>query len=182
MKNIKMAAAFIFIFAVGISNLFAQSQMPSKVISNGGEKMGSANYGMHATVGQTFVGNPSSVNYISKVGFWYLIDRNVTAVEDEEIEDLPYEFKLEQNYPNPFSKGAGGNPTTRIKFSLKENSFTQLIIYDMLGREVANLINGDLSAGNYEVVFNANQLASGIYIYRIIAGNFIQSKKMNLIK
>ncbi len=99
-----------------------------------------------------------------------------------EIEILPSKFFLQQNYPNPFSKNSAGNSLTKIKFSLGKKEFTQIKIYNMLGEEVASLANKELTAGNYEVLFNANRLPSGVYIYRITAGDFTASKKMNLIK
>ncbi|NOX18159.1 MAG: T9SS type A sorting domain-containing protein [Chlorobi bacterium] len=176
MKHFINKTILLFVLSIGMNNIFAQAQISSKVISNGGSAMQSANYGMTATVGQAAIGKSTSANYIANVGFWYLIDHNVTGIDDKESNDLPDEFKLEQNYPNPF------NPSTTIKFSLKENAFTEIKIYDILGAEVASLISKNLTAGRYEVVFNANSLASGIYIYRITAGKFTDVKKMNLLK
>jgi len=84
---------------------------------------------------------------------------------------------MEQNYPNPF------NPTTSIKFGLPSESTVNLIIYDILGREVMSVINGEsMVAGVYTVTFDASALASGTYIYKITAGNFQVSKKMLLMK
>ncbi len=88
----------------------------------------------------------------------------------------PEKFELMQNYPNPF------NPSTIIKFALKEKAFTKIKIYDILGSEITSLINEEKNPGLYEVEFNASNLTSGVYIYRIIAGNFTASKKMNLVK
>lgn len=85
-------------------------------------------------------------------------------------------YSLGQNYPNPF------NPTTLIKYSVAERGNVSLKVYDMLGREVATLVNGTKDAGSYEVNFNASNLASGVYIYKIQAGKFTQSKKMMLLK
>ncbi|MCF6271374.1 MAG: right-handed parallel beta-helix repeat-containing protein [Melioribacteraceae bacterium] len=100
---------------------------------------------------------------------------SATAVSDWQDNSIRT-FSLEQNYPNPF------NPSTTIKFTLKERVFTEIKVFDILGSEVASLINENLNAGFYEVVFNTNQLTSGVYIYRIIAGNFAASRKMNLVK
>jgi len=91
------------------------------------------------------------------------------------------EFELEQNYPNPF------NPTTKIKFTIPNvvSSFslrTTLVIYDVLGNQVATLVNEEKAAGNYEVNFNAKKLTSGIYFYKLTAGNFTVNKKMILLK
>lgn len=97
---------------------------------------------------------------------------------DVEIEDgiTPTEFVLQQNYPNPF------NPVTQIKFSVPLSSNVKLIVTDILGREIATLINDELAAGNYNVNFDANNLSSGVYFYTLITDNFKQSKKMILMK
>ena len=89
---------------------------------------------------------------------------------------IPTEYSLTQNYPNPF------NPTTKIKFGLPESANTKLIIYDILGRQVKILVNSELSAGYHEVEFNANDLVSGIYFYRIHAKDFISVKKLIIMK
>jgi len=104
----------------------------------------------------------------------------------ENINSIPTEFALEQNYPNPF------NPTTTIKYSIPAiqtpllggvgNGFVTLKIYDILGREIATLVNKEQKPGNYEVQFDATQLTSGVYFYKISIGNFISIKKMILMK
>jgi len=99
----------------------------------------------------------------------------ITDVEEDNVV-APTEFVLEQNYPNPF------NPRTKINFSLPESSFTSLKIYDVLGNEVATLINEEKPAGIYDVEFDAGKLTSGFYIYRMQAGNYFDSKKMILLK
>jgi hypothetical protein len=100
---------------------------------------------------------------------------NITSVEDNNIS--PTKFTLEQNYPNPF------NPSTTIQFSLVESSIVNLKVYNILGQEVASLISSEVkNAGIHKINFNANKLSSGIYIYRIQAGNQIISKKMMLLK
>ncbi|NOZ45770.1 MAG: T9SS type A sorting domain-containing protein [Chlorobi bacterium] len=91
------------------------------------------------------------------------------------------EFNLEQNYPNPF------NPVTTIKYSIPFikkglKLFVQLSIYNVLGQKVATLVNRNNNPGNYQVNFSADNLPSGVYIYRLAAGNFVQSRKMILLK
>ncbi|MFC1619539.1 DUF5123 domain-containing protein [Candidatus Neomarinimicrobiota bacterium] len=108
-------------------------------------------------------------------------DKSITAAFTKiphgiEADQLPTEYSLSQNYPNPF------NPTTKIKFALKEQGMTTLMIYDILGREIARLVNEELPAGYYEVTLTDRSLASGIYIYRITSGNFTAVKKMLLVK
>jgi hypothetical protein len=89
---------------------------------------------------------------------------------------LPEEFSLSQNYPNPF------NPNTNIGFSIAENGFVTLKVYDVLGDQDATLVNEELPTGEYEAVFNPIGLTSGIYFYQLKAGKFIKAKKMILIK
>ncbi len=89
---------------------------------------------------------------------------------------MPDKYDLFQNYPNPF------NPTTTIKYSIPSESLVKIKIYDILGREVTVLVNEEKSAGNYTIQFNGNNFASGVYLYRIQAGNFVDTKKMILMK
>ena len=89
----------------------------------------------------------------------------------------PSSFGLSQNYPNPF------NPSTLIKYQLPENSDVNLKVYNSLGKEVAQLVNGNIAAGVHEVSFNASHLSSGVYYYVIRAGNnFVQTRKMIILK
>lgn len=90
--------------------------------------------------------------------------------------ELPVSFDLKQNYPNPF------NPTTTISYSVAESRMVSLKIYDMIGREVATLVNEVKSAGNYTVNFNAAGLSTGVYIYRMASGDFVQTRKMSIMK
>jgi len=94
----------------------------------------------------------------------------------EVVVGTPTEFSLGQNYPNPF------NPSTTINYSIPEFSFVTLKVYDVLGSEVATLVNEDKSVGSYEVEFDANELTSGIYFYKIQSGSFVETKKMVLMK
>jgi len=101
---------------------------------------------------------------------------NISDVENNTNEFSPTEFKLLQNYPNPF------NPNTTIRFTISDVRFTILKIYDVLGNEVATLVNEELPAGEYEIGFDGSELTNGIYFYQLKAGSFIQTKKMILIK
>jgi len=100
----------------------------------------------------------------------------IPAVGIDNQANLPLTFKLEQNYPNPF------NPTTTIKYSIPKQSYVTLKVYNILGSEIKTLVNEEKSAGNYQVKFNAANLPSGVYFYRIQAGSFNQVRKMLLIK
>ncbi len=110
------------------------------------------------------------------VGDWMYHSATIATVGVDENPTLVNNFNLEQNYPNPF------NPSTTIKYSVAERSNVNIKVYDMLGKEVANLVNTVKEAGSHEVSFNASNLASGMYVYTITAGNFTSSKKMMLMK
>ena len=90
--------------------------------------------------------------------------------------EIPNEFSLGQNYPNPF------NPATKIKFELRNTSFTNLVIYDGLGREVETIVNEQLNAGSYKADWNASNFPSGVYFYKLTTGDFSKTNKMLLIK
>ena len=99
----------------------------------------------------------------------------ITPVKNNS-ETLPYKFNLGQNYPNPF------NPTTTIQYTINQSQNVRLVVYDLLGREVKTLVNEFQEAGNHKIIFNAGNLASGIYFYSITAGPLHQVKKMILLK
>jgi len=86
------------------------------------------------------------------------------------------EFSISQNYPNPF------NPSTNIKYTVGNNQFVSIKVYDVLGNEIATLVNEEKPAGNYEVNFNASSLSSGVYFYNLQAGSFVETKKLVLLK
>jgi hypothetical protein len=90
--------------------------------------------------------------------------------------ELPLEYALEQNYPNPF------NPSTKISYSIPEDGFVKLAVYNLLGEEVATIVNTFQKADRYEVNFNASNLSSGVYVYKIEAANYTSSKKLLLMK
>ncbi len=105
-----------------------------------------------------------------------VISNSVVGIQNQNGLFSPHRFYLSQNYPNPF------NPETVIRFSLPEKGFANIKIYNSLGKEVSVLVNQSLNAGSYEVEWNASALPSGIYFYRLSAGEFSETKKMNLIK
>ena len=89
---------------------------------------------------------------------------------------LPQLFMLSQNFPNPY------NAQTTISYSIPNNSLVQIQIFDVLGREILTLLNEEKAAGNYKINFNASNLTSGVYFYRLQAGDFVQTRKMILLK
>jgi len=111
-------------------------------------------------------------------GNWILKTLSITTSVDDKI--TIKEYSLDQNYPNPF------NPSTKIKYQIADAGFVNLQIFDVLGNEVATLIDKEMQAGSYEVEFQSEvgngQLASGIYYYQLRVGDFVEAKKMMLIK
>ncbi|HRJ86810.1 MAG TPA: T9SS type A sorting domain-containing protein, partial [Ignavibacteria bacterium] len=90
--------------------------------------------------------------------------------------EIPNVFKLYTNYPNPF------NPVTKIKFDIAKNTNAKIQVYDILGRVVETLVNGELKAGRYEVDFDGYSLSSGVYFYKLITNDFVDTKRMLMVK
>ena len=118
--------------------------------------------------------SPVQISGTVNEGRTILVSSTVTAVEENT--SVPTEFSLAQNYPNPF------NPTTMISYSIPNSGIVTLKVYDILGKEVAELVNEQKAAGNYSVKFDASKLSSGMYMYKITCGNLAQVKKMLLMK
>jgi hypothetical protein len=114
----------------------------------------------------------NSVLYVDNLSFDILI----SSLPEQTAGGIPGIFVLDQNYPNPF------NPSTTISFSLPEKSFVSLKVFDLLGREVATLVSGELPAGNQSVQWNAANMPGGIYFYRLQAGTYSATKKLVLLK
>ncbi len=104
------------------------------------------------------------------------IDLDKQSPEIATFSEVPTEFRMEQNFPNPF------NPSTQIKFQIAEASHVRLDIYDILGNKVATLVDEPKATGIYSVTWNAGKFASGVYIYQIFAGEFSATKKLLLVK
>jgi hypothetical protein len=100
----------------------------------------------------------------------------ITNVKAQRELAFPETYALEQNYPNPF------NPSTTIRYSIPEAGYVSLRVYNLLGQEVAGLIDYEQAAGTYTVRFDGSSLSSGVYLYRIRCGNFVQVHKMMLLK
>ncbi|MCX6150006.1 MAG: T9SS type A sorting domain-containing protein [Ignavibacteriales bacterium] len=119
----------------------------------------------------------NTTTFFPHAGSTFIVDDlvygNATSVESENI---PAVFQLKQNYPNPF------NPSTKINYEIPATGFVSLKVYDMLGKEVATLVNEEKLAGDYEIEFAPQGLLSGIYFYKLKAGNFVETRKMILLK
>ena len=127
--------------------------------------------------GKTDIAIVSSVaSGVDSLFVLYNLGGGTVGIQEQETEEIPTAFSLAQNFPNPF------NPATTIQFSLPQAGDVTLKIYNVLGEEVKTLVNEYKEIGNHSVQFNAGNLASGMYLYRIQAGSFVETKKMILIK
>ncbi|MBS1515993.1 MAG: T9SS type A sorting domain-containing protein [Bacteroidetes bacterium] len=128
--------------------------------------------GTNSYTGTNSTANLTMSNPINQIAIYDTINTAISGIGTE----IPEKYNLYQNYPNPF------NPATNIRFDLPSSSFTSLKVFDINGREVADLISQKLAAGKYEYAFNAASLASGVYYFKLVSGDFTQIKKMMLVK
>jgi len=168
-SNVLILAAITFCL---LSEAAAQPRLLRTVFGNGGTSVSNGSNQVRGTVGQTIIGKTNQLDS----GFWYQNIDIITSVEQLADELVPTDFQLEQNYPNPF------NPSTTIQFALPVETEVSLKLYDILGREVASLIDEELPAGIHKLIFEASGLPSGIYFYRIQTEGFVKTKKLTLLK
>jgi hypothetical protein len=157
-------------------NLFSQYSIRNSVFGGGGGVISNGSYTLASTIAQPIVGTSENNSISVLSGFWYTVQHEIATSVDQVDNAIPREFRLEQNYPNPF------NPSTNIQFSIAEGGRVTLRVYDLLGREVKKLVDDEFNPGVYTVTFDAAGLSSGMYIYRIEAGSFIQTKRLVLLK
>jgi len=170
MSSTNITSSFSSKTIVNPGNDCALSPMPDVA----GVRTGAASFA-GAVAFSRFSSNAVAFSRFSSNDLWYDAS-NINPTDITNNSSLAENYSLSQNYPNPF------NPSTKISFAIPVQGFVTLTIFDALGREVAKLVNNDLSAGNYTYDFNAGKLGSGIYFYKLNAGNFNEVKKMMLIK
>ena len=170
--GVLVVAALIGVRAVS----FAQSiSLFTSVMSGGGGRMSDSTLQISGTVGQPAVGFGQDPERLHGGGFWYQSVEFVTDVPSPR-EGLPRESSLWQNYPNPF------NPSTTIRYGLPGSSRVTLAIFNPLGQLVTTLVSGEVEAGYHDVRFDAARLSSGVYLYRLTAGDFVQTRKLLYLK
>jgi len=173
-----LAAAFM---VVGSLSANAQTfSVFSSVIGSGGQPMQGGNFKMDGTFGQPIIGPigafPTGNGNGIGQGFWYTLAGLAKGSVSTNI-GQPNGYALAQNYPNPF------NPSTKIQFSVPERTKVTLRIMNLLGEEVRREIDNEVyEPGTWEIDFNAKDLPSGTYVYRLEAGNVVMTKKMVLMK
>jgi Secretion system C-terminal sorting domain len=145
------------------------------VLGGGGGQSGSGPYVISCTMGQTFVGIASGPGGIAEAGFWYQLYQMATEVE-EAPPPLPTEFGLGPNVPNPF------NPRTTLAFSVPVRAHVTIRLYDVKGRLVMTVVDEELDPGYHTRTLEMGRLGSGVYIARMIAGDFARTRKLVLIE
>ncbi len=174
---------FTWLWSQSRSTLYATGEWGTNVSTNGWAQFNIPLDYTNATTPDTayiyvmLVSERDSVH----IGSYFLVDDiayagTATGVAEQPQSAKPAVFALDQNYPNPF------NPTTTIKYELPKTSMVKLSVFDLLGREVATLVNERKDAGAYQVRFDGSALPSGIYFYRIVAGDFVQTRRLALVK
>lgn len=173
--TMKTKALLIFlVLDAADCDLHSQIRLGASVFATGGGMMSDGTYAAAGTVGQGVIGRATGT-YVAAAGFWG-DGGTILDVEGLASAQMPVRYGLMQNYPNPF------NPRTTIKYDLPKSSMVKLSVYDILGREVSVLVNDMKNAGSYEVKYDASGLSSGFYFYRIQAGDFVQSKRLVVLK
>lgn len=154
----------------------AQSTVPWSVVDMGFAVSSSPTTIVTSAVGQSFAGMMPGATSIIQSGFLADTLFRSTVTSAGESAGLPKEYALRQNYPNPF------NPSTTIRFELPRSSHVSLKLYNALGQEVATLVEGERAAGVYDVAVHSGRLASGMYVFRLTAGDFVSARRCLLLK
>jgi hypothetical protein len=151
--------------------LFADSASQGGKANRAWEKVSDVNFQYQR------LNEPNDYSWLLDADLWIaLLYKRELSIARDEHRAIPQHFALEQNYPNPF------NPATTIRFSITKGTSALLTVYDMLGKEVAVLVNEYLEPGTYTSTFTAKSLSSGLYFYRLRAGDVVETKKMTLVK
>jgi hypothetical protein len=179
MRNLTCIIAMCLLLLVGVFGTKAVAQ-DTKVdwfsLASGGGRLSGPGTGMTVAVGEGFVGESKGQNTVLTSGF---LSGTLTSGPADGVSDqpkMPKVFLLYQNYPNPF------NPSTTIQYGLPHKSLVSLMVFNALGQLVSQLVSGEQEAGYHEVRFEGAPLASGVYFYRLQAGDFVQTRKLLLVR
>jgi hypothetical protein len=175
--NIGLTNRAVRSLAISGKNLFAGTDDGVFLSANDGANWVAANTGLLSKGVQVLMVSGSNLFAGTEgAGVWRRpLSEMITSVNSS-TSGLPREFLLCQNYPNPF------NPSTTIRYGLPERSHVSISVYNTLGQQVATPVNGEMEAGYHEVQFDASWLASGVYLYRLQAGSFVETRKLVLVR
>ena len=157
-------------------------ELKNDVIDDGGTKMTSSGYILRGSFGQPTIGKISSANYIAYIGFWHPYPIGPGIEEDLLFSrSIPIVFSLSQNYPNPVTR------STTIKYGLPQETDVDIRVFNSAGQQIRTLVKENQDPGYYKVNWDlrgvsGDQMPSGVYFYRIRAGNFVQTRKMVILR
>jgi hypothetical protein len=175
MKRIISILHICILFSfLSISQIFAQYEIKTNTFGNGIGVMKGTNFTSVSTLGQPAIGNISDNTLILHSGFWF-DSQSLTDIYWPDIL-VPDQYNLFQNYPNPF------NSSTNIAFDLPSDADVKLEIYNILGQHILTILDERKEKGHHEIKIDANNLASGIYLYRLQSKEFMAVKKMILAR
>jgi hypothetical protein len=175
-----MLIIFLFMIndtVIAQNNKKSTKKIRSSAIGNGYVVPSKEKHKVKGTIGQSLSGVSSNKRTKNDIGFWY--QKKQESLKKSLVENdnaLPTKFRLDQNYPNPF------NPSTMIQFSLPKPMLANLELYNLLGQKVKTLLNKEIEAGEHKYFLQAHNLTSGVYFYRFQAGNYVQTKKLTVLK
>jgi len=167
----------LIVFAMTLATTAVAVQVQHLTFSSGSGYATTTPGGAHVTLGQGLAGGAKHVagNYMAGLGIWEILAETY-FVSPVALEMPGLSDRLFANYPNPF------NPSTRIRYSLAEDSDVRIEIYDLRGRNVDTLVHGAQSAGVHTIIYEPRQLASGVYLVLMRAGSFRSTQRMMLVK
>ena len=171
----------LMVFCLVHYTIRAQTTLTSYVVGNGAAVITNSNHNLSATFGQPIIGNTGNTLNTGKIGFWYQYSQTITNVEDRWMYEVPKQFELHQNYPNPF------NPTTVIRYGIPKESSVKVIVYNILGQQIAKLAEDEYATGLHHITWDGKSaygksVSTGVYFYRIKTNDFVETKKMVLLK
>lgn len=169
---------FVFITLLSLSNSYSQELfLENFSYGSNGVVYSESSVVIYASFGRSIVGTAKSGNKIISINSTSHFPKRESTVTSNNIAgNIPKQFSLQQNYPNPF------NPSTNIRYDVPKQSHVTISIFNILGEKILELVNEEKAAGSYEVTWNAHNLSNGVYVYTMRSGNFVDSKKLILLK
>jgi len=184
-KTVSIFTVFstIFLLVAGSIPVLAVQIKRDALDGGGAMWLSTTSYKLSSSLGQSITGDQSGATQKLYTGFWnpWVVTMSPVEQEEDDFASLPQVFDLRQNYPNPF------NPTTVIEYALPKSSQVKIQIYNVLGQRVRNLVDERQEPGYKMINWDGkddqgNEVSSGIYFYRIVAGDFVKCKKMTLLQ
>ncbi|MFC1572906.1 T9SS type A sorting domain-containing protein [Candidatus Eisenbacteria bacterium] len=173
MRKTELPVLALLLICLLSPNAAAQHEIPRSVMGNGGGERSGGSYTLGGTLGQAAVGHMAG-SYTHEIGFWY-----PSAVPGSGVDDysgIPTDFSLGASFPNPIRS------TARLDFAVPERAHVEIKLYDITGRRLQTLVDSQIDPGVHTVQLSAAGLSGGIYFLRMTAGQFVQTRRLSLLK